>query len=146
ELAQRPRLLLAVAWAQCLTHHPFEAEQALASAMLAARSLSTDVRKLLAGEADVIRGCIDVYADRIDDVEQLVQACLDNRAKYAPWVVGVATNLLTYRYLNTNDYQLVPPLQAWAREYQDRAEGLFSGIYGRSFSGIAARAGGDLAL
>lgn len=146
ELAQRPRLLLAVAWAQCLTHHPFEAEQALSSAMRAGRGMSTDVRKLLAGEADVIRGCSDVYADRIDDVEKLVRACLDNRAKYPPWVVGVATNLLTYQYLNTNDHQLVPPLQAWAREYQDRAEGLFSGIYGRCFSGIAAQAGGDLAL
>lgn len=145
ELAQRPRLLIAVAWAQCLTHHPFEAEQALSSAMLAARSVSTEARKLLAGEADVIRGCIDVYADRIEDVETLVRPCLDNRVKYAPWVVGVAANLLTYQYLNTNQHPLVAPLQAWAREYQDRAEGLFSGIYGRCFSGIAAWAGGDLA-
>lgn len=146
QLAQRPYLLTAVAWAQCLTHHPAEAEQALFSAERAAQGMPTEARKLLAGEADVIRGCIGVYADRIEAVEKLVQPCLGDRARYAPWVVGVAANLLAYQYLNTSEHHLVAQLEAWAREYQDRAEGLFSGIYGRCFSGMAAVAGGDLTL
>lgn len=146
QLAQRPYLLTAVAWAHCVTRHPVEAEQALFSAERAAQSMNVEARKLLAGEADVIRACMGVYADRIEPVEKLVQACLEDRVRYAPFVVGVAANLLTYQYLNTSEHHRVAPLQIWAREYQDRAEGLFSAMYGRCFSGMAAMAGGDLAL
>lgn len=140
----RPRLQTAVAWAHCLTHHPPEAEEALFNVLQAADSLDPEARKLLIDEANVIRGCIDVYADRIDRIVILVQPCLDNRASFQPWVVGVAANLLAYRYLLTNQLDLVAPLEAWARAYQDRAEGLFSGVYGRCFSGMASLASAEL--
>lgn len=144
-LTNRPGLQLAMAWAACLTHHPQEAEEALGQA-LASAAKSGSTATTLIGEARVIRACMAVYADRTEELEELVQPCLAAAASYPPWVVGVAANILAYRYLRTNQHARVAPLQLWAREYQDRAYGLFSGVYGRCFSGIAAARFGELAL
>ncbi|HXG29139.1 MAG TPA: LuxR C-terminal-related transcriptional regulator [Nevskiales bacterium] len=145
-LFDRPILQTAVAWAHCLTHHPHESEEALAHVIRVASTQPPQTQKLLLGEANVIRACNGVYADRIDDVETMVRPCLNESAIYSPWVVGVAANILTYRHIHTYQFDKVAPLQTWARDYQDRAQGLFSGVYGRCFSGIAACWAGDLAL
>lgn len=154
-VSQLPRALLfdhavlqtAVAWAYVLTHHPQEAEEALHHVTQIALKSESEIGKLLLGEANVIRASIAVYADQVaDGVEATVRPCLDESSKYPPWVVGVGANVLTYLYIHTCRFEKVAPLQSWARQYQDRAEGLFSGVYGRCFSGMAACAVGDLSL
>jgi serine/threonine-protein kinase PknK len=137
-ITQRASLQAAIAWAHCLTHHPSHAEEALVHVERIAERMDPHARRLAIGEAAVIRGCIAVYGDHIEAIEALVAPCIDDRLLYSPWVVGVAANLLAYRYLLTNELERVAPLEAWARDFQDRAEGLFSGVYGRCFSAMAA--------
>jgi len=143
-LFQRSTLQMAVAWANCLSHHPLEAEEALSHVERVAASTDGQAGELLTGEANIIRCCSAVYGDRIDSLDAMVQPCLAESASYPPWVVGVAANILTYRLIHTNELERVAPLQMWARVYQDRAEGSFSGVYGRCFSGMAAVAAADL--
>jgi len=145
-LADRPALQMAIGWAACLTHHPQEAGAALEQVLRVAAVAPVEQARLLRGEADVIRACMAVYGDRTDGLEALVQPCLDDAAAYSPWIVGVAANILSYRYLRSQRAEKVAPLQQWARQHQDRADGLFSGVYGRCFCGIAATRSGDLSL
>ncbi|MES2007562.1 MAG: LuxR C-terminal-related transcriptional regulator [Pseudomonadota bacterium] len=145
-LVDRPLLQTAIAWANCLTHHLRAAEEALSHVARIAANAAPLEKKLLTHEADVIRACIAIYADKIDDVEIMVQPCLDSSSEYPPWVVGVAANILTYRYIHTFQFDKIPPLQNWAREFQDRAQGVFSAVYGRCFSGLAAYWSGNLPL
>lgn len=142
---RRGTLQMAIAWANCLTHHPAEAEEALARVEDIARGSDAQTAALLLGEANVVRACVAVYADRIDGVDAMVADCLAHSADFPPWVVGVAANILTYAHIHTYQFDKVAPLQAWARSFQDSAQGLFSGMYGRCFSGIAATCVGDLA-
>lgn len=145
-LFDRPALQMAIAWANTLTHRPQDSEEALWHVERVARSAPLEQRTLLLGEANVVRACTAVYADRIDEVEGLVRPCLDHPASFPPWAVGVAANVLAYRHIHTHQFREVNPLLLWARDFQDRAQGLFSGVYGRCFGGIAAFRSGDLDL
>lgn len=143
-LFDQPVLQCAIAWASCLTHRPMEALESLSHVHQSAQRMKDLDAALLHGEADVIQACIDVYADRLDNLQRLVQPCLDDSQRYPPWVVGVAANILSYRFIHSDETARVGPLQAWARAYQDRAEGCFSSVYGRCFSGLAAYRCADL--
>ena len=143
-LHARPQLQLAIAWGHCLTHRAGDARVALdhAEAHLATQDLSPWHESVV--EAGVVEACIRIYQDRMDGVEEMVQPSIERAASYRPWVVAVASNVLTYVYLHRFDYDAALRLQAWARPFQDRAQGPFSGIYGRCFAGIAAKALGRL--
>jgi ATP/maltotriose-dependent transcriptional regulator MalT len=143
-LHARPQLQLAIAWGHCLTHRAGDARVALdhAEAHLATQDLSPWNESVV--EAGVVEACIRIYQDRMDGVEEMVQPSIERAASYRPWVVAVAANVLTYVYLHRFDYDAALRLQAWARPFQDRAQGPFSGIYGRCFAGIAAKALGRL--
>lgn len=143
-LFDRPHLQMAIAWANCLTHHPQEANEALWHVERVAASATPSQRALLLGEAKVLRACIDVYGDRIGGLEQLVRPCLDHAGDFTPWTVGVGANILAYRYIHTCEFDKVGPLMRWAHEYHDRAQGSFSAVYGTCFDGIAARRAGQL--
>lgn len=145
-LFDRPRLQMAIAWANCLTHRPQEASEALWHVERVAASMEEHERKELLGEADVVRACTAVYADQIETVETLVTPCLGNAANYQPWSVGVAANILAYRYIQTSQLSRVGSLLQWARSYQDSAHGLFSGVYGRCFHGLAHYRSGEFDL
>lgn len=143
-LHARPQLQLAIAWGHCLTHRAGDARVALdqAEAHLATQDLSPWHEAVV--EAGVVEACIRIYQDRMDGVEEMVRPSIERSATYRPWVVAVASNILTYVYLHRFDYAAALRLQAWARPFQDRTQGPFSGIYGRCFAGIAAKALGRL--
>lgn len=145
-LFDRPHLQMAIAWANCLTHRPQESAEALWHVERVAATVDAPLKDLLLGEANVVRACAAVYADQIATVEELVRPCIDNAKSYKPWSVGVAANILAYRHIHTCQFDCVSPLLQWARDYQDRAQGLFSGVYGRCFEGIAAYRSGNLDL
>ena len=143
-LFDRPRLQMAIAWANCLTHRPQESSEALWHVERVAPTLNERSRRVLLGEANVVRACTMVYGDQIAAVDTLVKPCLDNAEGFQPWSVGVAANILAYRYIHTCQFSKVGDLLQWARSYQDRANGLFSGVYGRCFEGISASRAGNL--
>jgi ATP/maltotriose-dependent transcriptional regulator MalT len=145
-LFDRPRLQMAIAWANCLTHRPQESTEALWHVERVAPTLDQRQRALLLGEANVVRACTAVYGDQIAAVESMVKPCLDHSAEFQPWSVGVAANILAYRYIHTCQLSKVGDLLQWARSYQDRAQGLFSGVYGRCFEGLAAYRAGNFEI
>lgn len=136
-LLDRPRMQMAIAWADTLTHRPQEAEVALWHVERVASTLAAVERQRLLDEADVVRACMCAYGDRIDGIEPLVANCLDRPQDFPPLAVGVAANVLSYYHLHRQQFGKVDPLQLWARDYHERSEGLFPSVYGRCFLGLA---------
>jgi LuxR family maltose regulon positive regulatory protein/serine/threonine-protein kinase PknK len=134
----RPGLLMAVAWANCLLHRTSAAQLALD------RLQQEDLPEEARSEADVVQACIDVYCDRTDRAEDLVRRSLQQAAHYRPWIVAVAANLQSFCDIQAARYQAARDRQRWARPFQDRATGPFSGVYGRCLAGMAALAQLDL--
>ena len=154
QLRHRPALQLAIAWAHCLTHRPVQAREAVAllldelgqlgqAATAADDDTGCDPTEVLA-EARVVEACVRIYRDDIEGVEALVQPCLAPNALFRPWVVAVASNVYTYVLLRRHAYEDAITLQALTLPFHERAEGPFSGVYGRCFGGMAARELGRL--
>lgn len=130
----RPGLLMAVAWANCLLQRTAAAQ---ASLDLLRPALPADDEPLQV-EADVVQACIDVYNDRTDRAEELVRRSLHNARGYRPWVVAVAANIQSFCDFHATRFDAARERQRWARPFHDRITGPFAGVYGRCFAGIAA--------
>ncbi len=142
----RPELLMAIAWANCLLQRPIPAQRSLDRLCgIAHRDGPVGAARLeLACEADVVQACIDVFGDRIDRAAALVQPALDAAARHEPFVVAVAANIESFVDLQEFRFAAALNRQRWARAFQDRSRGPFAGVYGRCFAGIAAFAQLDL--
>ena len=141
-VSERPRLLMALAWANCLLQRSTAAELAL-----------EDLRRVLPpapeqqdmhSEADVVQACIDIYGDRIDRAEGLVALSLQRRDVYRPWVVAVAANIQSFCDIHSMRFEAALARQRWAARIHQRTVGPFAAVYGRCFAGIAAFAQLDL--
>jgi LuxR family maltose regulon positive regulatory protein/serine/threonine-protein kinase PknK len=158
----RPRLLMAVAWANCLLQRALPAQLALDQLRFAlppdgrgeggdaddrggSDPEHTGMQTEMLSEADVVQAAIDVYGDRIDRAEGLVRPSLDRHLTYRPWVVAVAANIQSFVDIHTFRFEAGRARQNWARPFHDRTTGPFAGVYGRCFAGIAAFAQLDLA-
>jgi serine/threonine-protein kinase PknK len=138
----RPALLMAVAWANCLLQRTDAAQVALDHLKLALPV--GDEHEEMHSEADVVQACIDVYCDRTDRAESLVRRSLERSRSYRPWVVAVAANIQTFCDIHSMRFQEARDRQRWARPFHERTIGPFAGVYGRCFAGIAALAQLDL--
>ncbi|SNR84062.1 LuxR family transcriptional regulator, maltose regulon positive regulatory protein/serine/threonine-protein kinase PknK [Haloechinothrix alba] len=138
----RPRLQIAVAWANCLVHRMQRAECALehVKAQYLTRG-EVNTEPLI--EADVIEACVNVYRDRIDKAENLIAPCLNRPHAYRPWVVAAAANIQTFVYVQYADFDAARREQEWARPFQARG-GRFAEIYGQFMDGLSAAARLDL--
>ena len=138
----RPRLLMAVAWANSLLQRADAAQHALDHLR---RAMPVGgAHEEMHSEADVVQACIDVYGDRIDRAEALVRKSLARHRTYRPWIVAVAANIQTFCDIYSMRYRDALERQRWARPFHDRTIGPFSGVYGRCFAGVAAFAQLDL--
>lgn len=139
----RPELLMAIAWANCLLQR---AEPALLALDHVRQAIPSDPsHEERHSEADVVQACIDIYGDRTDRAEQLVRRSLERHDTYRPWVVAVAANIQTFCDIQAARYEQALERQRWARWFHDRTIGPFAGVYGRCFAGIAAFAQLDVA-
>jgi LuxR family maltose regulon positive regulatory protein/serine/threonine-protein kinase PknK len=138
-VAQRPRLLLAIAWANCLLQRLGPAQQALDQLRYTFSALPTpDPTPELECEADVVQACIDIFADRIDRATDLVGEAIANPGIAGPFVAAVAANIRAVVLARNGEFDSARELQLWARVFHDRTFGQFSGVYGRCVAGIAA--------
>ncbi|HSK57874.1 MAG TPA: LuxR C-terminal-related transcriptional regulator, partial [Actinomycetospora sp.] len=134
----RPALLMAVAWANCLLQRTTEAQSALD--LLRAALPPGEEHEELHNEADVVQACIEVYCDRTDRAETLARRSLEGARRYRPWVVAVAANIQSFCDIYAARHQEAQERQRWARPFHDRTTGPFAGVYGRCFAGVAALA------
>ena len=143
-LFNRPRLQMAIAWANCLTHRPQESTEALWHVERVAATETPEQKARLLGESKVVHACNAIYADHFEGVEALVRPCLEDADSFPPWAVAVAANILAYCHIEARKFDKVHPLMQDARDYHDRSSGIFSAVYGRCFDGIAAQSAGQL--
>lgn len=132
----RPALLMAVAWANCLLQRSEAAQSSLDRLRpVLRRDASYEER---CSEADVAQACIDIYGDRTDRAEALVRRSLDRADSYRPWVVGVAANIQSFCHIHAMHFVRARECQRWAQPIHARTTGPFAAVYGRCFAGIAA--------
>jgi serine/threonine-protein kinase PknK len=141
-VGERPGMLMAIAWANCLLQRPDAAQLALEH--LRRVVPAGPAHDAVHCEADVVQACIDIYGDRIDRAEGLVARSLDRPEAYRPWVVGVGANIQSFCDIHSMRYRAARDRQRWARRFHDRTVGPFADVYGRCFDGIAAAAELDL--
>lgn len=143
----RPRLQMAIAWANCLLHYPEESRIALerVECLLGPDSqLETREQEELRLEALVVRRCLEMYADQIAPSDDLRLLVLESAQPLRPWIVSVAANIVTYAELQSRNYTDALATQAVARIAHDQTSGPFSVVYGRCFAGLAAFAQLDI--
>ncbi len=141
--SDRPRLQMAIAWANCLMHYPEKSRYALdrAESLLGPGCrLEAAEQEELRTEALVVRRCLEMYADHIEPTDDLQTEVLEADRELRPWIVSVAANIITYRHLQSGDYPRALKTQEDARVVHDQTTGPFSGVYGRCFAGLAALA------
>ena len=133
----RPGLLMAVAWANCLLQRTAAAQASLDALRPGAAGAVTDHEEMRS-EADVVQACIDVYGDRTDRAEAWSSTEPAGARSYRPWVVAVAANIQTFCDIHAMRFADARERQRWAVPFHERTIGPFAGVYGRCFAGIAA--------
>jgi ATP/maltotriose-dependent transcriptional regulator MalT/serine/threonine protein kinase len=139
-VVSRARLQLTIVWANMLLQRLAPAAAALKSfeAALDRADLTDAMRADLSIEADVVRGCGDMFADRVETSDHLVAEALSRPDTFHPRVPGVAGNIAAFAAIYRFDFDAVHRLLAWAAPYQEML-GPFASVYARCFGGIAAR-------
>jgi ATP/maltotriose-dependent transcriptional regulator MalT len=139
-VVSRARLQLTIVWANMLLQRLVPAAAAMKSfeAALDRADLTDAMRADLSVEADVVRGCGDMFADRVETIDHLVAEALSRPDTFHPRVPGVAGNVAAFAAIYRFDLDAVHRLLAWAAPYQEML-GPFASVYARCFGGIAAR-------
>lgn len=135
----RPLLQTAVAWANVSLHRSAPAQAALNRIdTFLAGPPRREADRVLAVEADVLRGVLAVTADHTDGVEELVAPCLNSPDDHSPWLVSVAANLSSFLKIHRFEFDEARAQQRWAAPYHRRSNGPFSAVYGSCYAGLAA--------
>jgi serine/threonine-protein kinase PknK len=139
-LISRPRLPLAIAWANMLLQRRAPADTALSrfEVALDTADLSDASRTELRIEADVLRGVADMFADRSDRIDSLVSEAFSRSDNFHPRVPGVAGNVAAYAAIYRFEFDEARRILQWAEPYQEMM-GPFASVYAHCFAGIAAK-------
>jgi serine/threonine-protein kinase PknK len=139
-VASRVRLQLILAWANILLQHSDLAAAALNrfEAALGRANLSDAAEADLRAEADVLRAVADIFADRVERVDDLLAETMSRPDTLHPRVPGVAGNAAAFAAIYRFDFDAAHRLLDWAAPYQEMM-GPFATVYSRCFHGMAAR-------
>jgi len=139
-LVSRARVQLAIAWANMLLQRTAPADDALDrfEAALDSTDLTEAVRVDLRVEADVLRGCADMFADRTDRLDAFVAEAFSRPDTFHPRVPGVAGNLAAFAAIYRFEFDDARRFLAWAAPYHDMM-GPFASVFAHCFRGIAAK-------
>ncbi|QHE71414.1 hypothetical protein GFS60_05021 [Rhodococcus sp. WAY2] len=142
-----PRIQIAVAWASILLQRAPETLRALSrvAAALEHSPLSESERADIRLEGDVIRAVIEVSADRVAKVPELIAEVFARPEALRSWIVSVAANLASAVAIARFEYGEARRLQQWAIPYHRQTVGAFNQMYGYSFAGLAAMEQLDIA-
>jgi ATP/maltotriose-dependent transcriptional regulator MalT/serine/threonine protein kinase len=135
----RPRLQLALAWANIVLHRIPAAEQALGlvDSTLGTSSLSADEIADVRADAGVVRGVVALRSDRLAGIDEHIAPCLARRDRMRPFAVASAANVATFAAAYRYDLDEVNRVQAWASPFYERSGDAFSVVNGLCFTGLA---------
>ena len=139
-LLSRARLQLAIAWANTLLQRTAPAAAALTrfEAALGVADLEDAARADLRVEAGVLRAVAEMFADRTDDVNDLVAEAFSRPDTFHPRVPGVAGNIAAFAAIYRFEFDEARRCLEWAAPYHDMM-GPFASVYAHCYGGIAAR-------
>jgi serine/threonine-protein kinase PknK len=139
-VVSRARLQLIIAWANILLQHSVLAAAALNrfEAALGRANLSDAAEADLRAEADVLRAVAEIFADRVERVDDLLAETMSRPDTLHPRVPGVAGNAAAFAAIYRFEFDAAHRLLDWAAPYQEMM-GPFATVYGRCFAGMAAR-------
>lgn len=139
-VVSRAQLQLAIAWANILLQRPAPATGALNrfEAALGRADLPAVTQADLRAEADVLRAVAEMFADRVERVEDLLSEAMLRPDTLPPRVPGVAGNTAAFAAIYRFDFDEVYRLLDWAAPYQEMM-GPFVTVYAQCFRGMAAR-------
>ena len=139
-VVSRARLQLIIAWANILLQRSVPAAGALNrfEAALGHADLPDATQADLRAEADVLRAVAEIFADRVERVDELVAETMSRPDTLHPRVPGVAGNVAAFAAIYRFDFDAAHRLLDWAAPYQEMM-GPFATVYARCFHGMAAR-------
>jgi serine/threonine-protein kinase PknK len=139
-LVSRARVQLAIAWANMLLQRTAPADDALNrfEAAVDSTDLAETVRVDMRVEADVLRGCADMFADRTERLDACVAEAFSRPDTFHPRVPGVAGNLAAFAAIYRFEFDEARRFLAWAAPYHDMM-GPFASVFAHCFRGIAAK-------
>lgn len=131
-----PRLQLSIAWAHALLHHREPALDALnhVEAVLLAEP-DEDAR----AESALVRATVAVFDDRLDGIDEALEACLVRAENLRPWVLCGLADVGSCRDIQRFDYSEARGWQRWARPHHNRTDGPFAVSYGYCLDAVSAR-------
>ena len=120
-VVSRARLQLVIAWANTLLQHSVPAASALNrfEAALGRAGFSDATQADLRAEADVLRAVGEIFADRIERVDDLVAEAMSRPDTMHPRVPGVAGNAAAFAAIYRFDFDAAHRLLDWAAPYQE---------------------------
>ncbi len=92
----------------------------------------------LRAEADVLRAVAEVFADRVERVDDLLAEAMSRPDTLPPRVPGTAGNTAALAAICRFEFAEVYPLLDWAAPYQEMM-GPFGTVYAQCLRGMAAR-------
>jgi ATP/maltotriose-dependent transcriptional regulator MalT len=146
-VASRPRLLLAIAWANILLQRRAAIHAALDRFTVAiARADLPEARRAdMTVEANVLRAVAELQADQFDTVPDLAAEAMSRPETLRPFLPMAAANVSAFAAIYRFDFQAARRLLEWAEPYNERV-GPVGTFYARCFAGIAARHQLDIPL
>ncbi len=138
--ASRPRLQLAIAWANIFLTRRAATEATLDrfTAALSTADLPDDARRDLTLEANVLRAVADTHADRLDAVPDLVAEAMARPGTLRPSLPHAAALVSAIAAIYRFDFGAARGLLEWAEPYREHV-GTVGVVYARCWAGIAAR-------
>ncbi len=146
-VTSRPLLQLAMAWANILLHRSEATEAALNrfTAAMARADLPEVTRTDLTVEANVVRAVAEVYADRIEALEDVLAEVMSRADTLRPVLPQAAATASAFCAIYRFDLEAAHRLLEWAEPYNEQV-GAVGAVYARSWAGIAARHQLDIPL
>jgi ATP/maltotriose-dependent transcriptional regulator MalT len=136
----RPRLQLAIAWANFLLQRYAGADTALNrfTAAMSTADLPEATRAAMTVEAQVVRALSEVLADRPDVVDDLVAEAMSRPDPLSSVLPQAAATASAFAAIYRFDLAGARQLLEWAEPYHEHV-GTIGTIYARCWAGIAAR-------
>jgi len=95
-------------------------------------------------EAALIRASINILDDKLDVLDEAIDACMMRADSLRPWVLCGTADAASFRSIHRFEFAEARRWQQWARPHHRRTSGPFSVIYGYCLDGLAAREQLDL--
>ncbi|RZL81488.1 MAG: protein kinase [Rhodococcus sp. (in: high G+C Gram-positive bacteria)] len=137
-VAASARLQITTAWAHAMAHRMSTAERALERAEWALEHTETADAAALRAEVGAVRAVIELRADRIERIDDLVADVLAQPESLHPWVVCAAFNVSTFAAVYRFDFAEVRRIQEVARPFYERNKGPHNVVHGQSYLGVAS--------